>query len=66
MNKTPVRYYVVTTHGDTDDPRLVKAPTAAQAIRHVTKSSAAKVASQDDIVRLLGAGVVPEDAGDKT
>lgn len=42
--------------------RLVRAPNAAQALRHVAADTlAVAVASQDDLVRLTLAGVQVED-----
>ena len=44
---------------------LVTASSAAQAIRHVTQPYEARVASQSDLVRLLGQGIKVEKAGDE-
>lgn len=60
---TATRIYkvTITNHGKTSE-RLVKSPTAAQAISHVRKEMIdAEVASQDDMVRLLGASVKVEE-----
>lgn len=44
-------------------PRLVRATSPAQALRHVaTDIMAVKVASQDDLVSLMGAGIIVENA----
>jgi hypothetical protein len=57
------RIYLVTNGAS--DPRLVRAGTPAQAIRHVTKPIyAAEVASQDQLVAWLGKGTKVEDAKD--
>ena len=45
-------------------PRLVRADTRTQAERHVWKQIIeSRVATQDDMVELLGLGVTVEDAG---
>jgi hypothetical protein len=45
----------------------VRAPNAAQALRHVTADTlSAAVASQDDLVTLVAAGVKVEDSGAAT
>lgn len=57
-----VRIYRVTITGAPD--RLVRSPNVAQAVRHVARSLiSADLASQDDLVRLVAAGVKVEDAG---
>lgn len=44
--------------------RLIRAPNAAQALGHAARSSlAVTVASQDDLIELVKAGVSVEDAG---
>lgn len=44
--------------------RLVRAPNAAQAMRHVASSTlAVEVASQDDLVLMIGRGAVVEASG---
>ena len=60
-----MRVYVVTTkNGDGTTERLVRAPTAAQAIRHVAKPMfVAEVASQEDCLRLAKTHDI-EDAGE--
>lgn len=63
MSKTPTRIYVVTDtdgEGRTEDKRLVRAVSAAQAIRHCADHYKAEVASQDDIVELVSADVQVE------
>lgn len=48
-----------------DVERLVRAASQAQAAGHITRSLVtAKVAEQDDLVRLASAGVKVEDAGE--
>lgn len=56
------RIYVVRS-SDPDDVTLVRAPTQAQAIRHVVRDYTAEVASQAELVDLLGKGAVVEQAG---
>lgn len=59
------RTYKVTNSGDTESVHLVKASTQAQAIGFVVRNTfKAEVASQDDLIALLGNGVKVEDAGD--
>lgn len=43
--------------------RLVRAPNQAQALRHVAKDLQVTVASQDDLVELVAAGVKVEASG---
>lgn len=50
------RIYVVA------DKRLVRAPNAAQALRHVSKEIEVRVAKQDDLVKMVTGGVKVEDA----
>lgn len=50
------RIYVV------DGKRLVRAPNAAQALRHASKDIEVRVAKQDDLVRMVTGGVKVEDA----
>lgn len=59
MSKT--RIYTI-SNGDTD--RLVRAASRAQAISHVARSVFnSRVATQDDLVDAMQAGVKVEDAG---
>lgn len=62
------RIYIVRNDFDTrsDKPRLIRAHSQAQAIRHVAKDYQAAVAGQDDLVSSLTAGVRVEEAGDDT
>lgn len=63
MSKT--RIYVITDLEDADNPssrRLVRAISAAQAIRHAADHYTAAVATQDDLVRLVSEDVDVEDA----
>jgi hypothetical protein len=68
---TPQRIYVVRNllageDAETGPPthRLVRAPNAAQAVRHVAADTlSASVASQDDLVLLVGRGVKVEACG---
>lgn len=67
--KTPTRIYKIQdadSMADAGAYRLVRAATPAQAVRHVTRERfIANVASQDDLVELLGHGLVVEVAGDE-
>jgi len=57
------RIYIVDRKG-TEGKTLVRADTKAGALRHVAeKTMVAEVASQDDLVTLVGAGANVEDAG---
>ncbi len=62
------RYYIVGPHPDsgiTEPAKLVQANTQAQAIGHVVRNRyKAEVASQQQIIDLLAAGVKAEVAGD--
>jgi hypothetical protein len=62
---TTTRIYLVTqTAEPTKQGRLVRAQNQAQALRHVTADTLqASVAGQDDLVRLVAAGVAVETAG---
>lgn len=42
--------------------RLIRAPNAAQAIRHIAKPYKAEMATQEQLVKALGEGVQIEDA----
>lgn len=54
------RIYLITNGAA--DPRLVRAPNQAQALRHIVKPYKAEVASQDDLIAALGKGVKVEEA----
>jgi hypothetical protein len=56
---TPTKLYVVEdSHGDA---RLVRARTRPQAMAHVAKSEfSTRLASQDDLVAMIGKGIKPE------
>ncbi len=58
----PTRIYLVTAPDGAST--LVRAVTPAQAIRHAARGFTARVADQDDLVRLLGDGAKVEAAGD--
>mgnify|MGYP000857511292 FL=1 len=61
-----VRNLLVDVDADTGMPtqRLVRAPNAAQAVRHVAADTlACDVATQDDLVVLIGRGVKVEASG---
>lgn len=64
---TAKRIYVVhIAHGGENgtETRLVRAPNPAQAIRHVADQTiTADVATQDDLVDLINAGIKVETAG---
>lgn len=58
---TTTRIYHVRPKLPGDGARLVRATNAAQALRHVvTDTLIVELASQEDLVRLLGAGVEVE------
>ena len=60
---TATRIYLVTTSAGT--ARLVKAAVPAQAITHVAKQLfSARIASQDDLVEALSAGIKVEAYGE--
>ena len=59
---TATRIYVV-TDSETDDKRLVRAASRAQAIAHVSRRFGAEVASQEQLVHLLDDNVPVETAG---
>jgi len=54
------RIYIVTNGAA--DPRLVRAPNQAQALRHIVKPYKAEVASQDALIAALGKNIKIEDA----
>lgn len=57
------RIYTV-AHNDTGNAYLVRAASQAQALAHVARSQySTRVATQDDIVDAMRAGVAVEDAG---
>ena len=62
------RIYLVRNEFDlrSDKPRLVRAHSQAQAIRHVARDYRATVAGQDDLVSAVSSGVKVEDAGADT
>ena len=60
MTATPTRIYLVLFE---EEERLIEATNAAHAIRHCTEPYKARLASQGDLVRLLGAGAEVEKAG---
>lgn len=51
--------------GSDGNERLVRAYTAADALRHVTPTFSVAPASQDDIISLMAVGVAVETAGIK-
>lgn len=62
---TPQRTYRVARRDGTGPERLIKSPNGAQALRHVAADTlTVSVASQDDLERLLPAGVKVEKSGD--
>jgi hypothetical protein len=58
------RIYIVTARvaASPNAPRLVRAVSVAQALRHVAQVYQATVASQDDLIEHVGKGVMVEDA----
>lgn len=62
MSKTPTRIYVVTCKG-TENHRLVRATSQAQALRHVALDEySVDVATQETLVDILGDGCEVETA----
>lgn len=61
--KTPTRIYVVTDTEAVAKYRLVRASSGAQAIKHCASHYIADVATQDELVRLVGEGTTVEIAG---
>ena len=59
---TATRIYLVQSK-DGNSVRLVRAPNAAQALRHVANDFNVALASQDELVTAVGAGFKVEDAG---
>jgi hypothetical protein len=58
------RIYIVDDASDTKAaPRLVRAISQSQAIKHVTKPFTASVATQDQLIEALDNGVKVENAG---
>lgn len=58
---TPTRIYIARPRTAGGSPRLIRAPSAAQAARHVVRTSIdIDVATQDDIVTAMTAGVQVE------
>ena len=58
-----MKVYIVTDRDGNE--RLVRAYTAADALRHVTPTFNVALADQDDIILLMAAGVAVETAGIK-
>lgn len=58
----PKPIYRVDPTGST--PRLIRAPNRVQVMRHLARDYEIEIASQDDLVELLGAGTKVEEAGD--
>ena len=58
-----MKVYIVTDRDGNE--RLVRAYTAADALRHVTPTFSVAPASQDDIISLMAVGVAVETAGIK-
>lgn len=50
---------------DGDGDRLIRAASAAQAIRHAASHMQARVATQDDIAELVAEGAKVETAGEQ-
>ena len=61
MSKTNTRVYRIL---DGEGDRLVRAASAAQAIRHAASHMTARVATQDDMAELVGQGAKIEEAGE--
>lgn len=56
-------YFVDDTSDTTAAPRLVRAISQAQALKHVTRPLTATVATQDQLVEALDNGIKVENAG---
>ena len=54
------RIYIV--RNGAADPRLVRAPNQAQALRHIVKPYTAKIPSQDELLAAYDRGIKVEDA----
>jgi hypothetical protein len=62
MAVTPARVYRVDLAGT---PQLVRASTPAQALAHAARGvSQVRVATQDDLIDLVAAGIKPSTAGE--
>lgn len=61
---TPTRIYHIESP-DTGTIRLVRATNQPAAVRHVARDLQVRVASQDDLVDALAAGVKVETAGEQ-
>lgn len=60
----PTRPYII-IDTQTDDVRIVRAPNAAQALRHAVRTRfSVRPAKTDDLLELLPAGAVVETAGE--
>jgi hypothetical protein len=59
------RIYVVHSTAEGEGPRLVTAVSQAQAIGYVASKYTAVVASQTELVTLLGQGLKVEEAGNE-
>jgi hypothetical protein len=60
------RIYAVKPKGSEGPPRLIRASTQAQAMRHVARDTLqCAVASQDDIVTAINAGAKVETSSDE-
>lgn len=63
MSKTPSRIYIVVRRGVDHTPRLVRATSQAQALRHVALDEyTVEVAGQEGIVSALQRGLAVETA----
>ena len=57
------RIYIVDDGDSKAPPRLVRAISQSQAIKHVTKPFTASVATQDQLIEAMDNGVKVENAG---
>lgn len=60
---TKARIYIVEDGEPASAPRLVRAISQSQAIKHVTRPFKAAVATQDQLIEALDNGVKVENAG---
>lgn len=64
MSTAATRIYIARAKAEGVPPRLIDAPNAAQAARHIVRTSISiDVATQQDIVAAMKAGIEVESAG---
>jgi gamma-glutamyl-gamma-aminobutyrate hydrolase PuuD len=60
---TKVRIYIISLNAS-DAPRLVRAANKAQAVAHIVSEFDVRVASQDDLIEAVQAGVKVEEVAE--